>query len=131
MTMTTDADRSLNGRRILVVEDEWLIALDIRDILEDWGCRVLGPVATAEAALKAIAEDPPDCALLDVQLAKGTSEPVAAALRTGGHPYLTLTAYRRGHLTGALLDAPMLSKPVDEKKLWQAICSLLPASLDR
>ena len=129
--MATDADRSLDGRRILVVEDERLIALDIRDILEEWGCRVLGPVATAAAALDLIADDPPDCALLDVQLAGGTSEPVAAALSADGHPFLILTAYRRSHLTGALLEAPILSKPVDEKKLWQAIRSLLSAGLSR
>ncbi len=127
--MATDADRSLDGRRILVVEDERLIALDIRDILEEWGCRVLGPVATAAAALDLIAHDPPDCALLDVQLVGGTSEPVAAALSAEGRPFLILTAYRRSHLTGALLEGPILSKPVDERKLWQAIRSLPSAGL--
>ncbi|WP_299654438.1 response regulator [uncultured Jannaschia sp.] len=129
--MPNDPTRELSDRRILVVEDERLIALDIRDILEEWGCVVLGPVATAAAALELVANDRPDCAVLDVQLASGTSEPIAAVLRADGCPFLILTAYQRGHLTGALQDAPMLSKPVDETKLRQALMSLLPANMSR
>lgn len=126
MTMTADPHSKLSGRRILVVEDEWLIALDIQDLLEGWGCTVLGPVATAAAAIDLVADDPPDAAVLDVHLDGGTSEPVAAALRGWGRPYLVLTAYQRSHLSGALLDASLLSKPVDEKKLAQELASLLP-----
>ena len=115
--------RALSGRRILVVEDERLIALDIQNILEGWGCTVLGPVATSAAALDMIADNPPDAAVLDVNLKGGTSEPVAAALRDGECAFIVLTAYQRSHLTGALHDAPLLSKPVDEKRLWQeAVC---------
>jgi CheY-like chemotaxis protein len=123
--MIDDLHPNLSGRRILVVEDERLIALDIQDILEGWGCTVMGPVATAAAALKLIAEDLPDSAILDVDLDGGTSEPVAARLRASGRPFLILTAYQRRHIRGALRDAPLLSKPLEEKQLGQQLSALL------
>ncbi len=122
--MTNDPHAALSNQRVLVVEDERLIALDLKDILEDWGCIVVGPVATAEAALEMIAGDPPDLAVLDVQLSRGTSEPVAAALRGIGRPFVVLTAYQRNHLAAALLDAPLLRKPVDEKRLRRELAGL-------
>ena len=121
----------LSGRQILVVEDERMIALDLQDILEEWGCLVLGPVGTAAEGLDLVAHTLPDCAVLDVHLNGGTSEPVAAALQASNRPYLVLTAYRRGHLSGALLDAPLLSKPFDEKKLGKVLRSLLIDSMRR
>jgi DNA-binding response OmpR family regulator len=115
----------LTGRRILIVEDERLIALDIQDILEEFGCTVIGPVATANAALELIRQDLPDAAILDVRLNGGTSQPVAEALRNHGRPFLVVTAYQRDHLTGALREAPLLTKPVDEKKLRLELSALL------
>jgi two-component system, response regulator PdtaR len=122
--MSDDLHRDLSGRRILVVEDERLIALDVRDILEGWGCVVVGPVSTVAAALALIEEQTPDVAILDVHLKGGTSEPVANALLARDRPFLLLTAYNRSHLTGALVNAPLLSKPVDEKKLHQELSAL-------
>ncbi len=122
--MTTDPRSVLSGRRILVVEDERLIALDLQFMLEDWGCAVIGPAGTAEAGLRLARDEAPDAALLDVNLPGGTSEPIAAALRAEGRPYLVLTAYRRSDLSGALLDAPILGKPVDERKLRDRLSSL-------
>lgn len=123
--MTDDPHNELSGRRILVVEDERLIALDIQGILEKWGCRVVGPVATAAAALALLADERPDSAILDVHLVGGTSEPIATAMQAIKRPFVVMTAYPRSHLTGALSDAPLLSKPVDEKKLGQELSTLL------
>jgi len=123
--MSDDPLRNLAGLRILIVEDERLIALDVQDVVEGWGCTVIGPVATAPAALDLIAQDLPDCAILDVQLKEGTSEPVATALREAQRPFLVMSAYQRGHLTGALRDAPLMSKPVDDKMLRQELSALL------
>lgn len=125
--MSDDPLRNLAGLRILIVEDERLIALDVQDVVEGWGCTVIGPVATAPAALDLIAQDLPDCAILDVQLKEGTSEPVATALREALRPFLVMSAYQRGHLTGSLRDAPLMSKPVDDKILRQELSALLDA----
>ncbi|MBS1303411.1 response regulator [Loktanella sp. SALINAS62] len=121
---TSNPPHSFAGRRILVVEDERLIALDVRDILEKFGCVVLGPVATVDAALQLINDENPEAAVLDVQLNGETSEPVAHALRLENRPFLVLTAYSRRHLTGALEDAPLLNKPVDERKLRASLSDL-------
>lgn len=118
-------DEELVGRRILVVEDEGLIALDIKDLLEGWGCSVIGPVANVAQALELIATNHPDAAVLDVHLGGETSEPIAVVLRAAGSPFLLLTAYQRGHLTGALKDAVLLTKPVDEGLLRQELSALL------
>jgi two-component system, response regulator PdtaR len=115
----------LSGRRILVVEDDRLIALDLQDILEGFGCTVVGPVASAKAALELLREDVPDAAILDVHLNGGTSQPVAEALRTQGRPFVVVTAYQRSYLTGALRDAPLLTKPVDERKLRGELSALI------
>jgi two-component system, response regulator PdtaR len=123
--MGGDLHRRLPGRQILIVEDEALIAMDIKDILTGWGCKVLGPVATSAAALQLIADNTPDAAILDVRLDGETSEPVADALRTHGRPFVLLSAYQRSDLSGALRDAPLLRKPVDEAKLRQELSALI------
>ena len=129
--MTDDTQRVLAGSRVLVVEDERLIALDLQDILEEGGFTVIGPVPKASAALALIAENPPDCAVLDVHLLDGTSEPVAEALRERDCPFVVVTAYPRSHLSGALRDAPLLIKPMDDKKLKRALASLLSRGMGR
>lgn len=118
----------ISGRRILVVEDERLLALDLQDILEGWGCKVIGPAASALAALALIEGNPPEAAILDVHLRGETSEPVADALLAQGRPFLVLTAYQRRDLPGVLGDAPLLRKPVDEKKLQLELASLFAAA---
>jgi CheY-like chemotaxis protein len=118
----------ISGRRILVVEDERLLALDLQDILQGWGCEVIGPAASTVAALALIEGNPPEAAILDVHLRGETSEPVADALLAQGRPFLVLTAYQRRDLPGVLGDAPLLRKPVDEKKLQQELASLFAAA---
>lgn len=128
MSVGVASHGALAGRRILLVEDERLIALDMEDILRRWGCRIAGSVATADAAQDLIASDPPDAAVLDVNLRGETSETVAVALRARKRPFVVLTAYRASHLTGALRGAPVLRKPVEEGKLAQALSDLLTTS---
>ncbi|MGJ3263478.1 MAG: response regulator [Salinarimonas sp.] len=126
---SNELHRELAGRRILIVEDERLIALDMLDILERWGCTVLGPVGTAAAALEVVENDLPDGAILDVNLIGGTSEPVAEALAERGRPFIVVTAYERGQLTGSLRNGPMLRKPLDEAKLQRELSALFSSSV--
>jgi CheY-like chemotaxis protein len=84
---------ALSGLRVLVIEDEFLIALDLRSILDDLGCVALGPAATVPEALRLLVTDPPDATLLDLNLGGASAAPVAEALTTGGMPFVIVTAY--------------------------------------
>ncbi len=70
----------LRGARILVVEDEPFIAFDLKMAIEDTGASAIGPASTIAEALDLIAHDPPDGAILDVNLPDGTIGPVLDAL---------------------------------------------------
>lgn len=96
---------------ILVVEDDPVIALDVRTILEAAGFRTLGPAATVGDALAVVEADPIDAAVLDVRLRGASSEPVAAELRARGVPFVLLTALREIAPGLALHGAPLVQKP--------------------
>lgn len=114
------------GRRVLVVEDEFLVALDLKSLLEGFGCAVLGPVGSVAEALACLDPDPPDAALLDVQLAAGNTAGLARTLIGRGVPFVVMTGYDRAHLTEPVLrDAPLLGKPLDEAALRRTLLDLL------
>jgi DNA-binding response OmpR family regulator len=87
----------LRGRRVLVVEDEMLLAMEFDTVLRGQGCIVLGPVATVGRALtlidEATPEAPPDAAILDLNLRGHSSLPVAAALNGRKVPFLVVSGY--------------------------------------
>ena len=86
------ASTALSGKRVLIVEDELLVAMLIEDILIEQGCLISGPVATLTNALHA-AQGAVDIAVLDVNLAGIRSYPVAELLSCRGIPFLFLTGY--------------------------------------
>lgn len=89
----------LGGRRILVVEDESLVAMLIETILEDLGGETVGPLASVEEALAFLGDGPAlDAALLDVNLAGRQVFPVAEALAASGVPFVFSTGYGEGGL---------------------------------
>jgi CheY-like chemotaxis protein len=113
----------LAGLRVLVVEDEFLIALDLLAILDDLGCVALGPAATVEEALRLLAADPPDAALLDMNLRGIRATPVALALAAGGVPFATVTAY--ASLPEAVFDGVRLvAKPFTPERVGDALLGL-------
>jgi DNA-binding response OmpR family regulator len=108
----SEPESCLRDKRILVVEDELLIAMTIEQILLDEGCVVLGPAPSVAAALELIDRTPPDAALLDVNLNGHLSTPVAAALTRRGIPHLLVTGYIDLVLADPVLKrAPYLAKP--------------------
>jgi DNA-binding response OmpR family regulator len=110
--------------RVLVVEDEALIALDIARQLTAAGFQVVGPAISVSRALGLIAEHGCDIALLDVNLGnRETSEPVARALRARGTPFIVLSGYAREHHPPGLQGAPVLSKPASPGDLIAALTS--------
>ena len=79
---------------ILVVEDEFIIALDLSETVRDLGFRVEGPFADKENAFIAIDQQMPDCAILDVKTADGEVYPLADALADAGVPII----FHSGHI---------------------------------
>lgn len=121
--MTTDA---LHGRRILIVEDEGLILLTIQEIVQDLGCEVAGATISAAKAVDLVSRTALDAALLDVNLGSGeTSFPVAEALAARGIPFAFITGYSTDTMPPAYRSRPVLSKPVDERRLAAALRRLL------
>jgi DNA-binding response OmpR family regulator len=113
-------------RSVLIVEDEFLIAMDLQNALERAGFRVVGPVGTVSSAIDLIERDQPETAVLDVNL--GTEEvlPVAARLKSLGVPYVLATARTKGELSqdSLLADVLNLGKPTDLRRLLTVIRSL-------
>ncbi|WP_018236921.1 response regulator [Ensifer sp. BR816] len=106
-------------KTVLIVEDEFLIAMDLKLLLERCGWRVLGPAATAEEAIRLLDEELPAVALLDVTLRDGSVTPVAKALRAQSVPFVVASAYSKPELVGGeiLAGAANVGKPTEERRL--------------
>jgi len=105
------ASFSLPGRRILVVEDEPLLAMMIEDLLSEIGCVVVGPASHLGAGLALASEAELDGALLDVNLGSEAVYPVADALRRRGVPFVFVTGYGRHGLDTPYAAHPTIQKP--------------------
>ena len=103
--------------RVLLVEDEALLAIDLADLLTEAGFEVIGPAMRAAEALALIASSGCDAAVLDVHLGDETSEPVAIELTRLGVPFIVLSGYNSDQHPPAFKGAPMLLKPVRFEKL--------------
>jgi DNA-binding response OmpR family regulator len=110
--------------KILIVEDEALIAQELEAVLTAAGFAIAGVAPSVAKALALIAERQFDTAILDASLRGHSAEPVAQTLRHSGTPFLVLSGYSHAHLTGALLDVPHLTKPIRPEALVRAIRAL-------
>ena len=104
---------TLAGRRILVVEDEMFIAMQVEDLLLDRGCVVIGPAATTAEALQLMAAERPDAAVLDVNLGREMVYPVADTLKAAAIPFVFVTGYGPAGLGGGHAGHPTIKKPFD------------------
>ncbi|SMH62605.1 response regulator [Azospirillum agricola] len=107
--------------RILLVEDEPLVAMAIEDSLETQNVGVVGPAGTVAEALALIAEGGIDAALLDVTLRGERVDPVADALSARNIPFLFTTGHGAAGLPAAHQHRPVLSKPFRETEMNEAI----------
>ena len=113
----------LAGLRILIVEDDYYLAADGQQALEAAGGVIVGPVAKAEQALPLI-DGGIDCAVVDINLGRGPSYVVAAALAERGIPFLFATGYDAAAIPDLFRDVPSLEKPIEEAQLVAAVIRL-------
>jgi len=117
---------SLRGYRILVVEDEYMLADELRSELVDAGAVVLGPVGTVENALALIgSEGKIDGAILDVNLSGEYAYPVAEKLMDSGVPFVFATGYDASVIPGRFADVVRCEKPISIRKLTEALGAII------
>jgi PAS domain S-box-containing protein len=115
----------LEGKRILVIEDEPLVAMDLESSLITAGCDVVGPAGTIEEARSLVADGRYDAALLDVNLGGHPVDELVAALTQKICPFAFVTGYGREALPRGFQDAVVLGKPFGQEQLLAAIEALL------
>jgi DNA-binding response OmpR family regulator len=115
-------------KRILVVEDEMMIAMMLEDMLTEMGHAVVGVAPNLKTALALAAAEQCDLAILDINLAGERSFPVARLLRERGLPFLFATGYGTTGLEDPFRDALTLKKPFQIEDLAQAIETVLTAA---
>lgn len=103
--------------RILIVEDEPLLAFDLAQHVGEAGFAVVGPASSVQAALSLIEREGCDAAVLDVNLGRETAEPVALALKSRGTPFVILSGYSRAQHPLGFAGAPALTKPARPAEL--------------
>ncbi len=119
---------SLAGRRILVVEDEMMIAMLIDDVLKEAGCHVVGPMPRLGPALQAASTEPRlDGALLDINLAGELVSPVADRLIERGVPFVFLTGYGWHMLPERFHSRPLVTKPCRRDLLLATLAKAIGA----
>jgi DNA-binding response OmpR family regulator len=113
--------KELIGKRVLVVEDEALLALEMAEHLTAAGFEVIGPATTVGRALKLIGNPGCDIGILDVNLGNEHSELVAVELKARGIPFVVVSGNSRTHLPPGFAGAPSMSKPVEASTLLNTL----------
>jgi CheY-like chemotaxis protein len=109
--------------RLLLVDDDPILAILVADWLSECGCEVVGPARTVQAALELVETegDALDGALLDVALESGESYPIADALALNGVPFAFVTGHGLGGLAPGYRDMLVLTKPFQFEDLQRVI----------
>jgi len=117
--------RPENTYNILVVEDEWLIAIDIQMMIEDEGHRVIGPANNAATALELIENDEVDAAFLDINLGSETSFPIAEKLAASDVSFAFISAYAKDEIPRQFHQFDLLPKPITPHLLTRQLRKML------
>ena len=119
--------RSLAGKQLLMVEDEFLVGMMAKRLLESMGAAVLGPYARLADGIAAAKTERFDGALLDLNLAGESAEPLADLLTARAVPFIFLTGYQRDSIDRRYANVPVLQKPIEAESLERVLVSLLDA----
>lgn len=109
---------------MLIVEDNYLIAMELKSMLERLGCSIVGPFSGVEGALAAVDDETPDGAVLDVEIAGESVWPVAERLEERGVPFLFATGRTAVEVPPRFRERLLLLKPVNRAALGQALTGL-------
>ena len=115
----------MTGKRILIVEDEVLIAISLEAALSDGGLTPVGPFSRVDKAVAAAETEALDAAVLDVNLAGAKVFPVADALAARDIAFLFLTGYVTGQLPREYRGTTILAKPFQGRQIVDCILKLL------
>jgi DNA-binding response OmpR family regulator len=117
----------MRHQRVLIVEDEPVLAFALEELLVESGFEIAGVAARLETALAIIESGVCDAAILDTNLAGISVDPAASALAVRGLPFIILSGYSPDEQHGAFTGALRLQKPCRPERLIQALRSILPA----
>ena len=115
----------LQGKRILVIEDEYFIAADLKRALAEQGAIVIGPAGDLQQGVALVNNEQIDAAVLDVNLEGAKSYPIAEQLARQSVPYLLLTGYDCWSLPEDYKTVPRLPKPFQMNAVLEAVSGLL------
>ena len=124
MTRSSGSVNSLKGRHVLIVEDEFYLAMDIKDGVERAGASVLGPSSDVEASLEIIERDRPDYAIVDINLGHGATFEIAEELECKKIPFLFLTGYDAASIPPGFAHIDRFEKPANVARIIEAIARL-------
>jgi CheY-like chemotaxis protein len=116
---------ALAGKRIMVVEDELLISMMVKQMLSDLGAVVVGPYNSLSKGLMAVQSESMDGAVLDFNLAGEPADPLANVLAARSVPFLFITGYERDSIDRRYANVPVLQKPIEADSLQRVLVSLL------
>lgn len=117
----SEQNLTIAGKRIMVVEDETLVAMVVSEHLSDMGFAVVGPFSSLSQAMAAAKHNNFDAAVLDVNLGGEPVYPLADVLREAGKPFVFVTGYGAAALEGRFETVPILQKPIDGQALQRVL----------
>jgi CheY-like chemotaxis protein len=118
--MPPEEEEPLKGLRVLVVEDQAPIALQLEDMLVESECEVVGPASRVGQALRLLSENAVDAAVLDLNIAGELVYPVADALDARGLPFIFATGYNPSDISGRYGHRPVVQKPFSRRIFLEA-----------
>ena len=111
----------LSGKRVLIVEDEAIIAFAVEDMLIELGCTIVGPALRLDEALDLATTAEIDAAILDVNINSERSYPVAAELERRGVPFVFATGYDSDGLDWRGAEVDIIAKPYRKERVQGAL----------
>jgi CheY-like chemotaxis protein len=110
--------------RVLIVEDNVLISMDLQHIVEEAGCEVSGATTDVARALAILEKERVDCALVDCKLENEDCSRVVAALRARNIPFVICSVVNRAELKSLYPDATIITKPYQPDEVTEALIAL-------